>query len=994
VKSFLRWFLDHPLSTLMLYLALILFGVVSFPRLKGEYLPTILFPEVRVVCEFENISAEEIERQVTVPLENVLSGVSGVKELESLSRQGISSILLRFSWGTDSYKAALEVREKIDSAYPYLPHGIEKPLVFTERGENEAPFILVLRPKEGTSIQELDRTIRYDLKTRLMQVEGIATVRLRGITSPEVKVLLDPDTCTAAGLALNEVPSLLASSVFELPIGKVNEGGKEHLIKASTDTVDLSALQRIAVPVESGSFLSLGEIAEVRLGHAERTSFFSYNGEPCVGAFLWPSPEEGTLNASRTLRRELTDIRRNYANDIEIIFLEDGAERIRSAFRELAISLILGSAAAFLVMVIFLRSLSSAVILLSSLPAAIIPIFFFQYLFGLSLNVMSLTGIAIGIGMIVDNSIVVLERIQGRRDHAAIAEGVLEMGSSTFGSTMTTLLVFLPIVFVPGIIGILFRELAITISLLLIFSFLVSMSLTPALYVLISPKTKESSSKKIFDRAESVYGKLLHALIARPFMIILLIIISFAALFGLAKVLPKETMPSVPEGRLQLSLSLPADTPFDGVEAAAERFLQAVGEAEGISGGYAYTGYEADNPLERAKKESSLNDIFFTFFYAPQTYQREAILKAHIEREAAILSVGKLSWPDSSDPISRLLSKGKEIRLRFSGRERENVLQEARAYRSQLLQEAPESDPRLEESGGYTELRLVPDQLACRNSGITPSAIAGTLKGLVEGSLVGTITLRDEEIDIRVQIAGYDRLSRRQVEAIPLQTQNGFVKLGNMVRFERLPKQRDLYRYNRVPSILLFVKDGNNTVQTGQSSATGIKRERLDQSSFAESMRAIIGTFAIALVLMYLFLGAQFESFSAPLLLMIVLPLSACGSFLFLTVTGRSLNINSGIGILILFGTAINTTIILKASFLHSRNREELIRMAGGRLRPVFLTTATTVTALLPLMLNGSPEATLQAHTATSVIGGLLIGTVLSLLIFPALDYVTKHGSR
>jgi multidrug efflux pump subunit AcrB len=1000
MKSFIRLCIEHPLSVIMLYIALILFGLVSFPRLRGEYLPTIYFPEIRVITEFENISAEEVERQVTVPLENVLSGVSGVKEIESLSRQGISSVLLRFSWGTDVQRATIEVREKIDSAFPYLPYGIEKPLVFIEEASDNPPFILIARPKESSLQQQFHRTIRYDLKTRLMQIDGISTVKLRGITTPEIKVYLDADKCATAGLSITDIPPLIAGTVFELPAGKIVEDDTEYLIKTTTDIETLADLRSMPISSSGGGSLTLGDLATVELGSAEKTSFFSFDGRAAVGVFLWESPHTGTLKASENLSRELKSIRRSFANDMDIVLLHDEADRIRTSFQELGLALLLGGAAAFAVILLFLRSFRTAFILLMSIPAAILPVFFMQYLLDLSLNVMSLTGVAIGIGMIVDNSIVVLERIQGDSDTDRITEGVFEMGSSTFGSTMTTLLVFLPVVFVPGIIGLLFRELAITVSLLLIFAFLVSMTLIPAMYVLSGCQNKMKPIT-FFKRSETKYGRALRYLIKHPMTTIGIIAGVLIVIPVIGKTVPLETMPFVVDGSIPVRISLPANTSFEQVEEKTKAFVRTLLENKSITSVYAYAGYESDNPLGRAREETSLTTAFLSIGYQPRessVHEQASDAIRETIRESPQLS---LEWEQGSDPIGKLLSAGGGTTLRFSGEDRDEVIAASLKYHSLLRERFPATLLQTGLTEEYTEVLLEPDTFSCIHSGISPSAIAGTLRTAVRGVESTKMTIDDEEMDIRVMTNENQYAIQTQLDRIRVKTQSGFVSLSHLGKITHNPTQRDLNRYNRLPCIYLsFIGPPVDSPQL-PGYGSNVHVESISQNAFTNSLNDILFIFCIALLLIYLFLGAQFESFTSPLLLMIVLPLSVAGSIVLLSLTGRTLNVNSGIGILILFGTTINTTILMNASLRSARSLEEYVRKAKTRFRPVFLTTATTITALFPLFLNTSPEGTLQSHTATALIGGLFLGTLLSLLCFPPLlAYVNKidrsdtHGDR
>ncbi len=990
---FVRWCALHPVSILSVSAAFWLFGIVSLPRLRIEELPDVRIPEILVVTEFAHETADEVERQVTVPMENALSAVRGLRKITSVSRPGLSSVLLRFGWNADLNTASMETREQVDGVYPYLPHGTRKPLVFS-RSDTSESIILAIRAAGGGSIEERYRTIRYDLQNRLMRLDTVAALEFIGLAKREIQVEVDLERAASSGLSLARISRAIELSVFELPAGTVRDGSRELPVRSEVPIDSLNGLRELPIAGTAAGLLRLRDVARIGYGSEERTSFFRFAGDPAVGIRLSAARDAGPLKVSRSVRRELDTIRSEFSSELLIDIAADNAGSIRASFRDLIRALLLGSAAALLVILVFFRSVGLSLIVFAAVPASTLPLFFFMYLFDLSLNLMSLSGIAMGIGLIVDNATVVLERIVRETDRTpdTIGRAAAETGSSTAGSTFTTLLVFVPILFIPGIAGALFSDLAVTISIMLVLSFVASMTLVPALSALLPPEVSFHDSGARMLRFENRYRRLLATAVRKPAVAIIPGALLLLSLPLLVRAVPREIMPFVEHGSLSMLVSFPSNTPLSGTERMTSRFLSAVGRDSRIVGSFAEAGYLRESPTSRAEQPASLSVSRITIAYRNSEYHEIAELVRHLT-DRYLTGSSELLPP--LDPVSRLIGTPRGDRVRFLGPDRKSSTEAAVQFARELTGVRRIVSSRIDTEAGLRELRFRPDPDRTSSAGVTPGEIADNLSRVIRGTVAGRLPGADEEIGIRVRGDFPDRFAPGALRVVPVPGDGSFLPLASLGEITEEESFSELYRVDRKAAVTLSVQyaEGADRLTAGElpvRKGTGVGLESAE--AFRSSLSEIGAVFGVALILMYLLLGAWFESLREPLLLMTALPFSASGSLALLLLGGKSLNVSSFLGILLLFGTTINTTILLRTA-IGPFQGNGLVERSVSRLRPILVTVLTTITALLPLALNSDPAASVQSHTSTALVGGLIAGTAGSLFIFPVLVSLTRKHS-
>jgi len=995
---------EHPVSVLMVYAAIMSFGLLSFAQLNRELLPSLPLPAARVITGYRGVPASEIETLVTVPVENALSSVKAVREISSVSKDELSAVALLFDWGVDRQQAAVQIREKIDALYPFLPHGADKPLVFATEDISDQPVLtLAVVPASGRRIRDISNLVQGELAAKLQQISGVASLRIVGLEEPEIKVDVDGQKLAAAGVPLQAVARIVVSSIYDAPLGTMIEGEREYLVKATTDVDTVEEIRQIPVlTAGDGSVVPVEEFARVYWDMRERTSFFHFNGRQAVGIFVSKTPDSGSLNTVRNVRNSLKTLGPMFANDLEVQIVKDPTREIESGIRNLLFAMALGCLSVFLVLLFLFRRAAVALIVSASIPAAMMVVFLFMKFTGISLNIISLSGIVIGIGMIVDNSIVVLYSLLQAR--AVGAEGIeAAAGRSTtaiIGSTMTTLLVFLPIVFIRGVTGALFRELALTVSCLLIASFLCAVTLTPALYTLIGPvKMAGPLTSRSMAGMRRLYSRYLEKTLDRPFAVVVLLSFLVVAAIVSFLYLPKRIFPDIASGEYEIRAAFPAGSPIDLCRSRSRRIAADLYALDGVASVFASAGYDRSTLLDRSEPDRDPRCVRFRIHLSDLRGQPSSSV---LEEIGGILEQVPgihytLSRP--TDSVRRLLGASDVIKYRLTGTDRELLVERAKYTAEQL------TDNRLARAAALDtvkeapriQLNLEPARLA--SYGAEPAGVLDSLRTAFRGDTGARFYAGGRNVDIRVRLDPADLATEDQRKRIRIPVGGELVETGVLATFEHARSYQELHRFNRTPAVTLTlhpVPGRRDNIAAFLSTGAEHSGELLTVSALKQNQRHILIVFFFALFLMYLLLGAQFESFTLPLVLLSSLLPALSGSLVALLLCGYSLNINSFLGILILLGTAINISIILAVAYTGGNpiTRKHILSSSVDRLEPIAATVLSTVVAMVPIAVNSLGEAAFQSNTAVALIGGLLLALVSILLIFPVLYDRLTRASR
>jgi HAE1 family hydrophobic/amphiphilic exporter-1 len=979
--------------------AILLFGTVALRQLDVELLPALPLPVAHVIAEFEDIPAPEVEEMLTVGLENALSSVKGVRKISSVSKRGISRVTLFFDWSADIELSTVEVREKIDSLYPLLPQGCTKPLVITE-DVNEQPLLtLVVFPAAGGSqSRRLGPLLQEELKTRLLQIREVAYIRLVGAEEAEIKVEADAFKLYDSGLLLQNVADTLQCSVYDQPAGLVRDGPRETPLEITSGVLTLQDLAAVPLPGPAGGpGLILGDLARVSRGIKERTSFFHYNGREAVGIFIYKTGGLGSLNAAAAIRRQLDPLRELFRDELRLELIEDRSARIQQAVRSLVAAIFLGLAAATGVLLLLSRTLLPALLTVASIPVSVTAAFLGMRAAGVSLNIISLSGMAMGIGLIVDNAIVVLEYLCRRkpRDPEAIARCALRMSGPAFGSTATTLLVFLPLIFIPGMIGALFKDLALTVCFLLAASYLTAMTLMPALYAMAQSRLQAISFRTA--ALEGPYRSILRRFLQRPVIAIAASALVLGSGCLCLRLLDKTPLPAAASGSLTLEISLP---PGLGLEEAAafsslvESSLLALPEVKAV---FAEAGYDRNSLKDRSEPGRGAAGLRLRIFPALPGRKRPGYAQAEqtIGEQLSRLGLPAYRLFQPREQVETLLGFSDSLTLRLTGPVRDELVVRAGRIRDMCSARALIAGAELDTRRDTPEARLILDRQAMAFHNLEVRAVRQTLNTAVRGVVPARLHSDEEDTDIRVSLQRQYTDSAEKLGRLRIPTPAGAVELSQLADLRRTLVYGELFRLDRKPALEISFLPAAGKSRELKAFLLTLRTPDILLTSLSEpaaSRRQMITLFLLAVCLMYLVVSAQFESLSVGLLVLATLPLSMSGSLILLYLAGKSANLNSFLGLLILLGISLNTTILLAASYDRpGALRAAVLAGSVSRLTPILATTLTTVCALFPLLFF----AELQSHMAAAVIGGLLSGTPASLLVFPpAYAWISAPGVR
>ncbi len=1000
----------RPIFTAMVTLIVCVLGGVSLSRLKIDMLPSVELPTVTVRTSYPGASPEVMESMVTQIIEEIVSTVPGVEEVSSESGEGSSRVRARFTWGVNIDTAALELQSRLEQELNELPEDIERPSV-SKFDVDSFPVVILGVSSEMDPI-ELTELINDELRNRLSRVPGVAQVDPWGGFNREIRVELDRDRLQALGLPLNQILQALRDANLDQPSGTIEEGRYEVTLRAPAQFRSVDEIRTTVVGVREGAVITLDQVAQI-LDTAEReTRIVRVNGVRGIRLALRKQDNANTVEVSQLILEEIKEIHRDYPQ-IRIIPVVNSGNLIERSIQNVANSVMYGGGLAIVVLLFFLRDWRSTLVISLSIPISIIATFTLLYFGGFTLNLMSLGGLALGVGMMVDSSIVVLENIFRRRDEegeppaVSSPKGAQEVGMAIVASTITTLVIFLPLIFVPGVSGILFRELAYTVSFALICSLIVSLSLVPMLSTKLLkdvtpghqnryPRLRRLSdmAENGFRAMENRYKSILnHALERRKWTIL-----GAAALLALSIVLAplvgNEFMPPSDEAQVNVFARAETATRLDLVDDISRRIENIVIPAVP----------EAISHVTNVRNDGM--EIQFALVPASQRSRSSADIADDLRKlvQGKIPGVDSGAWaPRGQWILNRLLgADGRGITVEVRGYDLDTL--EKLALEAQaLIEKIPgvtDIDPSFDEGTPQQEMRI--DRRKVADLGLSVRDVTAALRTAIAGTQAGEFRTEGDSYRILVQVANAERLSIDEVLDMTLRTASGdLVALRNLVTTEYSRAPEEINRRDRERLVTLNVDTDQSAVGTVagavEAALTQIPRpsgyEFRIAGSYEEQQKSfgqLIIALGLAILLVYMVLACQYESLLDPLIVMVAVPMASIGVVLTLLLTDTTMNLQSGIGCIMLGGIVVNNAILLvdQASQLRREGlgaRAAVAEAGRRRLRPILMTTLTTVLGLLPLALGIGEGADAQAPLARAVLGGLIGSTAITLLLTPAI---------
>ncbi|MCL4811772.1 MAG: efflux RND transporter permease subunit [Vicinamibacteraceae bacterium] len=1021
-----RTAIHRPVTMFILSAVIVLLGAISLIRLPVDLMPDVSFPSLTIRVSYAGVGPREMEEIVTRPIEQSVSAVAGLEQINSTSREGSSIVRLNFAYGTDINVAADDVRSRLDRVRGRLPEDADPPVVFKfDSTVFPIVWIGVAGDFDDVTLREIAEN---DLARRLERVPGVAAVDVSGGLRRRIRVDLSREKITALNLPVDRVVSILRQENQNIPVGEIDEGDMTYLVRSPGQFENLEDIRNLVVMTKDGVPVYMRDIAEVSDGTEDQRTFVRINGKPGVRMTVTKQSGENTVAVADLVRAEIERINRE-VQGVRLNVTNDTSVFIRQSIGAVQEAVMLGSILVVVIIFAFLRSWRSTLIICTSIPISIIGTFALLYFGGYTLNTMTFGGLALGVGMIVDASIVVLENSQrhmemGKSRLQAAIDGSEEIWSAILASTLTHVAVFVPLFFLSGVSSILFKQLSIVVIFSLSMSLFVAVTLVPVLCsrLLKLPPPPEArrglagrlytASERGLDTLDNGYRRLLHkALAHRPSVLGLgTALFVFAVL--LLPTLKYELLPQTDEGEVSVDVELAVGTRVERTDAAMReleaRVRQFVPELETMSVSVGGGGGGGFGPSSSHRGSMNLR-------LKPRrerTRSNEEIATTLRRQLSGLPGTIVRARPSGGNwQLNRILGGGADSRLALEirGHDLEDARRLALAARDMMQSTPGIADVRIGREEGRPELAIRVDRAKAALLGMTVSGVAETLRTNVQGTQAAFYRERGNEYPIVVRLREEDREQVSDVDNVLVSTPGGLVvpaKNLMQVRPDAGPSEIERKNQERITRV-------NAEIETTLSEAVKAVQARIPELRAPKDFSVGFGAeveeqekafrqlqllLILAIVLVYAVMAAQYESFRDPLIIMFSIPLAAIGVVLTLKGTGTPFSLQAYIGVIMLAGIVVSNAILLVDYTNTLRRRDkvptrEAVELAGRtRLRPILMTTLTTVLGLVPMSLGLGEGAELQAPLARVVIGGLLASTLITLVFVPTMYTIFEEG--
>ena len=1012
----------RPVAILMFFCGLVLIGIQARQRLSVDLLPSINYPNLTVITNYSDTPADDLTRLVTEPLEEVISGLAGVRQVISRTREGVSTITVRYEWGTEMDFANLHLREAIDRVafQDDFPEAADRPLIL--RWDPSARPIAILVLHGDDPIARMTEFAREVVKPALEQINGISQAEVIGGAEREILVQPDFEKLRLYGLSIADLSRALAISNISFPGGRIRRGPLHLPLRILGEFENLDEIRQTEIPA-AGVGITIADVAEVLDTTKEPEGFTLTAAEEVVSLHLYKEIGENTIEATAEVDKILGILSDQYP-DFAFSFIYRDADFVAESFQGLQNSLLFGSGLAFLVLFLFLMDWRSPLVVGLAIPVSILTTFAFLYFAKVGLNLMSLGGLSLAAGMLVDNSIVVLENINRhlklkRGSDQPIgeicAEGAAEVASPVVAATLTTVAVFFPVIYVPGIAGEFFRDQALTVTISLLVSVLAALLLQPMLsaHILKVPRERPSALFRPFDGfltgVMERYHRTLERVMDHRGFFLLGIAVALAMAGWLGANMRIAFMPDRNQGDFTLAFELPAGTPLEMTHAAAADLASFLAPMPEVTTVYTQVGV-TEKTLASLKEYSAANTARIRVMLRTSRHGRQDMIKVkeRLESRLDALVGAVFAFREEGLGLREILASGEAaFTLGVVAEHAGEALTVANDLLPYLRDIRGLKDVEMDRVLGNPTVEVNINREEALRFGLEPEALAIELRNRIQGTVATTFNEIEQRIDIAVRLPRDQRYDLARVLSSPVIIGAGTtVPLGAFVIQTTGTPVREIVRRDQRLQITLSgdvmgremgdVWEDVNSVLAGLPTPEGVAFiTGGEQEEINSSFRDLGWALLLSALLVYMILAAQFDSFLDPLIISAVLPVGIGGALVTLLLTGQSLNIISLIGLIALLGIAVNDAIVKVATIRRLRQdglggRQAVLEASTLRFRPILMTTVTTVMAMMPMGLGLGSGEQMQQPLAITIIGGLSLATLLTLFLTPVV-YETLH---
>ena len=993
----------RPVFTAMMSGTLLVLGILGYGRLGTDLYPDVTFPFVTITTVYPGAAPLDIEESVTRPVEDAVASISGVDRVFSWSREDVSLVFVRFQLAVPLGEAVQNVRDKVGVAQGQLPDGAKPPVI--SQFDVAAQPVLVFSAAAGEDPIALRETLDDRVRPRLEQIDGVAAVRILGGGEPEIAVELFPERMRQLGLSPEAVFQRIRGEHLDLPGGRYPSGPNEVGIRVRGEFESVDALRGMVVAVaRDGSQVRLGDVALVRKGAKEPRTLVRTNGLEAVAVEVVKQAGANSAQVANAVKRLLPELQRQHGFAAQVLI--DQALTIEANAHEVWIAILFGGAMAILIILVFLLDLRGTFISALALPTSVVGTLFAMYALGFSLNQLTLLGLSLAIGLLIDDAVVVRESITrrlelGESPSRAASEGTREIALAVMATTFTLVAVFVPVAFMQGITGQFFRQFGLTIAVAVLISLFVAFTLDPMLSAqLARPRVPGEERREVrlagairraLNGVDRAYARSLDWVLRHRLATAAAATAVFLASLAAGRLLGTEFVPAEDRNQLVVNLEFPPGTSLATTSARSARLEQLVQRVPGVVAVYATVGPQEDVRLARWRVN-----------LVDKGRRRENAEALKEKVRAALATEPTLSSSAVADPPTiEGLGDFPPIIMRIVGRDFDALRKEARFLADAMRSIPALTDVQLKDSPGKPELQVEVDRQEVARAGLTAGAVALQVRLATQGEVAGKLREGRRESEIRVRLAGEDRESPRAMDRMWIQTPRGSMSLSQLARLRPAegPATIEHEMRERQISVWAQVAPGHDL-----GSATAALRGKLEghalapgyfhiwdgmQREQADTQRNMGLALAIAVVFIFIVLASQFESLVHPFTIMLSLPLAVVGAVLALAATGRSINMGSLIGLILLMGLVTKNAILLVDGALQRMRDEgdapdQAMRRAGPRrLRPILMTSAAMVLGMLPTALGRGMGSEFRSPMAIAVIGGVITSTMLTLWVVP-----------
>ncbi|HMS28600.1 MAG TPA: efflux RND transporter permease subunit [Saprospiraceae bacterium] len=1000
--------LKRPVLATVMNILLVLFGVIGFMRLGVREYPAIDPPTVNVRTNYAGANAEIIKSQITEPLEKTINGIPGIRTLTSTSSVGNSNITVEFDLSTDLESAANDVRDKVSQAIRFLPQDIDAPPVVAKSDANSDFIIIMAIQSPNKSLVELSDYAENVLQNKFQTIPEVSAINIIGQHRPSMRLWVNPDKMNAYQIAFNDITSVLQKENIEIPSGKIYGNQTELTIRTVGRLQSEQDFRDMVIRSNEAGIVRLGDVARVEIAPENLERTWKLNGVTAVGLAVVPQPGANYVKISEEFDKRLQEITNDQkTSDLIFTKLIDNTTNIKKSLNEVKETLVIALSLVILVILFFFRNWKIAIRPLIDIPISLMATFSIMYFAGFSINILTLLGIVLATGLVVDDGIVVTENIfkkleQGMPIKKAALEGSREIIFAIISTSLTLSVVFLPLLFLEGFVGSLFREFAVVVASAVLISTFVSLTITPVLNVLLTRDNRGHGkfyerTEPFFRKMESAYKNSLQTFVKWKFISIAIILACIGLIYWIGTSIQSELAPMEDRGTMRLQMSGPEGASFeymrkvgnevenfliDSIPHRTFSFLSIPGfNSTGVNSGMGRIGLTA--PQERDMTQS---DIAKMVSKKLSRYNAARIFAI----EEQTISVGLASR--GALPIQFVLQNLDFEKLK-------NIIPEfvERARADKTFQNV---DVNLKFNKPETEITF--DRLKARNLGLTVQDISDVIQSAFSGRRLAYYISNGNQYQVISQVDLFDRQKPEDILKLYVRNQRGEnIPLSAVVQMRNSASPPTLFQFNRynAATISASLADGK-TIGDGVKAMREIASQLLDDSfqtslsgpsrDFEESSSNTLVAFVLALLLIYLILAAQFESFRDPFIIMITVPLALAGALLSLKLFGQTLNIFSQIGMITLIGLVTKNGILIVEFANQKREQgiqklEATITAATSRLRPILMTSLATSLGALPIALSLGAAATSRVPLGVVIVGGILFSLLLTLYVIPSM---------